>query len=88
MKRRTKCIQVYDGDTFLTSGDVWIRLAQVHCPEIDKYGGRKAATILAKLILGRTITYETVGRSYHRIVANVWIYGRSVNSYMRRMGYT
>ena len=88
MRRGTTCIQVHDGDTFLTESNVWVRLARVYCPETGEYGSKKAATILASLILGKTISYEPVGRSYHRIVANVWVHGRSVNNYMRRMGYS
>lgn len=87
MKYRTKCVEVYDGDTFLTRSDRWIRLAGVNCPELGKYGGQKATAILADLIEGKTITYEPVGRSYGRIVANVWVNGRSVNNAMRRYGY-
>ena len=87
-KRTTICIQVHDGDTFLTGSDIWIRLARVNCPETGKYGSKKAAAILARLILGKTIVYEPVGRSYHRVVANVWVHGRSVNNYMRRIGYS
>lgn len=87
MKYNTKCVEVHDGDTFLTRSDKWIRLAGVNCPELGRYGSQKATTILSHLILGKTITYEPVSKSYHRIVANVWVHGRSVNNYMRRMGY-
>ena len=87
MKYRTKCVEVYDGDTFRTHSDKWIRLAGVNCPELGKYGGQKATNILAHLIEGKTIVYEPVSKSYHRIVANVWVYGRSVNNAMRRFGY-
>jgi len=86
MRRRTTCIEVHDGDTFLTSKGIWIRLSGVDCPELGKWGGKKATTILSKLILGKTITYQPVGRSYHRVLANVWVHGRSVNNYMRHMG--
>jgi len=87
MKYRTKCVEVHDGDTFLTHSEKWIRLAGVNCPELGKYGSQKATAILARLIEGRTIVYEPVGRSYGRIVANVWVYGRNVNNAMRRYGY-
>ena len=88
MKYHAKCIEVHDGDTCNTRSGRYIRLAGVNCPELGTYGGQKAKTILARLIKGKTITYEPVGRSYHRIVANVWVYGRNVNNYMRRLGYS
>jgi micrococcal nuclease len=88
MKYNTKCIEVYDGDTFLTASEKWIRLAGVNCPEKGKWGCNKATDILSRLILGKNITYEPVSKSYHRIVANVWVNGRSVNNYMRRTGYS
>ncbi len=87
MKYNTKCVEVHDGDTFVTRSDKWIRLAGVNCPELGQYGGQKATTILVRLIEGRAITYQPVGRSYHRIVANVWVGGKSVNNAMRRYGY-
>ncbi len=86
MKYHIKCVEVWDGDTFITSSDKWIRLAGVNCPELGKYGGQKATDTLSDLIEGKTITYEPVGKSYGRIVANVWVYGKSVNNFMRRHG--
>jgi endonuclease YncB( thermonuclease family) len=87
VKYHTKCIEVHDGDTFLTRSDRWIRLANVNCPELGSYGGRKATAILTSLIEGKTITYQPVGKSYGRIVAYVWVNGRSVNNAMKRLGY-
>jgi endonuclease YncB( thermonuclease family) len=88
MKYNTKCVIVHDGDTCVTRSNKWLRLAGVNCPELGKYGGQNAKAILARLIEGKTITYEPVGRSYARIIANVWVNGRSVNNYMRRLGYS
>ncbi|NQT05653.1 MAG: thermonuclease family protein [Dehalococcoidia bacterium] len=87
MKYRTKCAKIHDGDTFLTQSGKWIRLAGVNCTELGKYGSQKARNVLCQLIEGRTITYQPVSKSYHRIVAYVWVYGRSVNNAMRRLGY-
>ena len=87
MRKRSTCVEVHDGDTFLTSGGVWVRLAGVNCPENGKWGSIVARRRLAGLILDRTIAYEPVGRSYHRIVANVWAGNRSVNRYMKGFGY-
>ena len=88
MKYHTIGIEAHDGDTFVTRSGKWIRLAGVNCPELGKYGGQKAKAILANLIKGKVVVYEPVGRSYGRIVANVWVGRKSINNYMRRMGYS
>ena len=82
------CEYVRDGDTFRTVRKNWIRLANVCCPEQGEPGWMKAKNILEKLVLGKAITYEQVGTSYSRIVAEVWVNDIHVNSYMRRQGYT
>lgn len=82
------CVHVEDGDTFRTRAGSWIRLANVCCPEKGSWGWVKAKNILTKLILNNAISYEKVGASYGRIVANVWLNGRSINAYMRRQSYT
>lgn len=82
------CEYVQDGDTFRTTGQNWIRLANVCAPELDKVGGTRAKGILESLILGKAITYEQVGTSHNREVAEVWVNGLSVNTYMRQQGYT
>lgn len=82
------CEDVQDGDTFRTAQQNWIRLADVCAPELNEAGGTTAKNILANLILGKTITYEEVGTSYGRIVAEVWVDNLHVNSYMRQQGYT
>lgn len=87
MKYKTKCTEVHDGDTFKTKSGKWIRLANVNCPEIGRYGSQKATHVLANMIEGKTIVYQPVARSYGRIVAYVWVYGRSVNNAMKRLGY-
>ena len=82
------CEYVQDGDTFRTKGQTWIRLANVCAPELDEVGGTKAKAILESLILDKPITYEQVGTSGGRIVAEVWVNSLHVNAYMRQQGYT
>ena len=84
---RTICAYVQDGDTFMTVRGRWIRLANVNTPESGFRGFVKATNIVKRLIEGRVITYEKVGTSYGRIVANVWVGRTNVNNYMRRQGY-
>ena len=84
---RATCEHVQDGDTFRTGKQNWIRLARVNAPAVTTMEGQKAKGILEGLILGRVITYEQVGTSYNRIVAEVWVGTTSVNDYMRSQGY-
>jgi endonuclease YncB( thermonuclease family) len=82
------CEYVEDGDTFRTAKQNWIRLANVCAPDEGETGYEQAKRTLESLILGKQIVYEQVGTSYNRIVAEVWIDGKSVNAYMRQQGYT
>jgi endonuclease YncB( thermonuclease family) len=59
----------------------------VRAPEIGSKGGAKARNDLEGLIGGKTISYDVVGKSYGRNVANVKIGGKSVNQGMRNKGY-
>jgi len=51
-------------------------------------GGAKARNELQDMIENKTISYDTVGKSYGRDVAKVKIAGKSVNQAMRNKGYT
>ena len=82
------CIYVDDGDTFQTAKGDWIRLANVCAPNSGEDGYAEAKNILSNLILNKEISYEQVGTSYNRIVAEVWVGEINVNEYMRRKGYT
>ncbi len=81
------CISVDDGDTFQTAKGDWIQLANVCAPDLSENGYEEAKNILSNLILNMEITYEQVGISYNRILAEVWIGEINVNEYMRRKGY-
>lgn len=82
-----KVNKIFDGDTFQVNGGKVIRLANVRAPETGTKGASKAKTDLGNLVLGKTVSYNTVGKSYGRDVAQVKIAGKSVNQSMRNKGY-
>ena len=82
-----KCMHVEDGDTFRTDTDVWIRLARVHAPDRGELGFGAVKIILTNKIGHTYISYEQVGASYNRIVAEVWKNVENINNYMIEMGY-
>jgi len=67
--------RVIDGDTFQTyrkvNGSNYVRLAGVNAPEKHQFGGREATARLKRQIQGKTVTLQTIGRSYSRVVARV-----------------
>jgi len=83
-----KVTKVIDGDTFKVQGGKAIRLSNVKAPELGTKGGAKAKADLQKSIGGKTVSYDTVGKSYGRDVAKVKVGGKSVNQVMRNKGYT
>ena len=84
---KVKVTKVIDGDTFKITGGNAIRLSNVRAPEMGTKGGSKAKNDLQNIIGGKTISYDSVGMSYGRKVANVKIAGKSVNQEMRNKGY-
>jgi len=82
------CVHVEDGDTFTTSNSAWIRLANVCAPEKGQPDFEKARNILAGLVFEKSLFYEPVGKSYDRVVAEVWVDNVYVNGYMQSQGYT
>ena len=83
-----KVTRVIDGDTFKVQGSKAIRLSNVRASELGTKGGTKARNELKERIGGKTVSYNTVGKSYGRDVANVKMAGKSVNQAMRNKGYT
>jgi len=79
---KAKVTKVIDGDTFAIPRKV-IRLANVDAPELGTKGGADAKNQLKNLIQNKTITYNPVGKSYNRIVAQVRLAGKSINQSMR-----
>jgi micrococcal nuclease len=89
---------VADGDTFRCSSGVRVRLAAIDAPEMpgscqqgrncapgSPYAARDA---LRRLIGGRTVQCEPVGRSYGRIVAWCMIGGMDLSCAMVRSGHS
>ena len=83
-----KVTRIIDGDTFKVQGGKAIRLANVRAPELGTKGGAKARNELKGCIGGKTVSYNTVSKSYGRDVANVKVAEKSVNRVMRNKGYT
>lgn len=83
-----KVTKIIDGDTFKVQGGKAIRLSNVRAPELGTKGGAKARNELKERIGGKTVSYNTVGKSYGRDVADVKAGGKSVNQAMRNKGYT
>ncbi|MBI4712493.1 MAG: thermonuclease family protein [Planctomycetes bacterium] len=79
---QAKVTKVIDGDTFKIPRKT-IRLANVNAPELGTKSGTEAKNQLKDMIQGKTITYDTVGKSYGRDVAKVKLHGKSVNQSMR-----
>jgi len=82
MKYEAYVTEVIDGDTFRTKNK--IRLARVYAPEINTLKGIAAKRKLEELILRKTISYEQVGTSYDRLVAEIWLNGYNINDIMIR----
>ncbi|MBW1706280.1 MAG: thermonuclease family protein [Deltaproteobacteria bacterium] len=89
MARKEKVTRVIDGDTFTTgSTKNPVRLANVNAPERGSRGAAAATHALSDLVLGQTVSVDTVARDkYGRSVAKVQVDNRSVNAAMRRKGH-
>jgi len=85
---KAKVTKIIDGDTFKIKGGKSIRLSNVRAPELGTKGAGKAKQELSGLISEKTVSYNTVGKSYGREVANVRVGGKLVNQAMRNKGYT
>ena len=73
--------KVIDGDTIGIASNK-IRLARVYAPEIDTEKGKKCKDKLESLVLDKYITYEKVGTSYDRIVAEIYDGIKNINDIM------
>ena len=82
------CEYVRDGNTFVTSEQIWIRLANVCVPKEGEFGFATAMELLEEFIIDKSIVYHAIGPSRGHIVAEVWAGSTNVNSYMRKKGYT
>lgn len=76
--------QVIDGDTFKTSTNRVVRLANVDAPEATAPGGAAATRMLRDLIEGQVVRIKPVATdSYGRTVADVWVGNIWVNATLR-----
>lgn len=88
---------VTDGDTFRCSSGTRIRLSSIDTPEMPGscQPGRACAPgnpfaakdALARLIAGRTVQCEPVGKSYNRIAAWCSVGGQDLSCAMLRSGH-
>ncbi len=73
---RRKVSRIVDGDTFRVhkpvQGSNSIRIAGLDAPEKGTVAGKRASNSLRGKIGGNTVTIKPVGRSYGRVVANVF----------------
>lgn len=57
-------VRVRDGDTIVVGGAP-VRLAGLHCPEMDEPGGAAAAQAMRRLVAGQSVTCSLTGRRSH-----------------------
>jgi len=65
---------------------VEVRLADFYAPELHEEGGSDARRRLERLVLGRTLACHAGRRSYDRVVAACYRYGRSIGALLRAAG--
>lgn len=88
---------VTDGDTFRCSNGTRVRLSSIDTPEMpgscrpgrtcapgDPYAAKAA---LQRLISGRTVQCQSVGKSYNRVAAWCSVDGNDLSCAMIRSGY-
>ncbi|UYP46392.1 hypothetical protein NEF87_002677 [Candidatus Lokiarchaeum ossiferum] len=86
---RKKVAAIVDGDTFIITGNKYVRIANINTPEKGESGYFKAKRILSSLIpVGSLVTIKQVAiDTYGRIVAYVKYYGRDITDIMQKYGY-
>ncbi|MFQ5621045.1 MAG: thermonuclease family protein [Candidatus Nanoarchaeia archaeon] len=91
MTYRRLVTRIVDGDTFEIGNPIQgfyrVRLARVRASELNTTGGQRAKNVLRGLIGGANVTIQVVAKSYGRVVAEVYHYGRNINDIMRSKGY-
>ena len=81
-KKKETVTRVIDGDTFLTASRKYpLKLACYNAPEKGTKAGKEATRRLQKLIQGKKVTIEIVGREPYgkALVANVRVGNKSVD---------
>jgi len=84
-------VGVHDGDTLavqLYGETTRVRLHGIDAPELKQPSGHESQAYLERLVLGKTVQLETHGEDrYGRMIAVVWLDGKSVNQQMVRAGW-
>jgi len=80
--------RIIDGDTFQVSrkvnGSNFIRLANYNAPEKHQFGGQQATNKLRGIIGGKTVSIDPRGKSYGRVVADVYVSRRGLAKRLKR----
>ena len=93
--RQARVAHVTDGDTIRLASGERIRIAGIDAPETQRGqakcqreidAGRAATATARRLLAGRAVQLERVGRSYNRTVARVTLGGRDVAGELVRRG--
>lgn len=80
--------RVIDGDTFVTTDNLKVRLASSDAPETDQCGGTEAKKALERLILGKPIYIRVTHiDSYNRLLGMVYTKDIFVNEEMLKYGF-
>lgn len=78
---RRKVRSIINGDTFRVyrpiQGSSKVRIAGFNAPELDQRGGFQAKKALQDKIRGKIVTIHPVGRSYDRVVGEVFFKRRN-----------
>lgn len=81
-------VEVVDGDTFFIENRQPIRLKGLDAPELENCLGKESKKALEQLILNKQVLLkEPIVDPYKRIIALVYIDGKSVNEYMIKNGF-
>lgn len=92
---QARVAHVTDGDTFRLASGERIRIAGIDAPETQRGqakcrreidAGRAATATARRLLAGRAVQLERLGRSYDRTVARVTLGGRDVAGELVRLG--
>ena len=90
-KETARVIRVKDGDTYVfkdNTKEFTVRLKNVDAPESKQQFGFLSGIYVSQLILGKIVQYESTGTDiYKRVLADVWIDNRRLDSILIRNGW-
>lgn len=83
-----KVVAVLDGDSFKINNDQTIRLAGLDAPDLKNCYGQEAYKALSHQILGKKVVLRDLKTDqYGRIMAMVYLNGKTVNEYLIKNGF-